>query len=608
MPGHTTRRGTLKLLAALSGTGAVGVGAAKRRGNDDEHGRGIERDGATLNRFATTVTGAEITGMFITREGDFFFNVQHPDRDNMFAQFDHGAVGAVFGLDINRLPTDFESVQLPETEPQKERVWTAYGRYQVLAEGRDLTDDGEPLGVALGPDGEELTDATNPDFNGVVPDGEDGYYVFTNWENRPGMVSRMRIERTGRRGPWKPTESMNVDFRDVEGTWVNCFGTVSPWGTPLSAEENYEHTDTDHWNDPEWDGVGSVENLAEYLGADGDYESVYPNPYRYGYIVEIAEPTAEEPVPVKRFTLGRCAHENAVVMPDERTVYTSSDGAGKGFYKFVCDEAGDLSAGTLYAAKATQTERSRDFNRVGFELEWVELAHGEEAEIESWIAAYDDITQADYTDGGTSYITQAEVDEWAAGNAADDRVAFLDSRRAAEAKGATMEFNKMEGVNIRRGAEPGDYMYMAMSSIDTTMSDQEGDIQLKQNDFGVVYRMQLEEGYDVSLMEPIVSGGEDANICGGCPYDANPESNSKACRSCPYNPTVEHDDEESGLIDGTLSMAKALAMTGMAELDTDNTIANPDNIVVMDDGRVVIGEDTGLHENNMIWVFDPGQA
>ncbi|MFC7155984.1 alkaline phosphatase PhoX [Halomarina halobia] len=606
MPGEMNRRGTLKLLATLAAAGAVGTGAAAA-GDDKEQGRGIEQDGATLNRFATTVNGAEITGMFVTEEGDFFFNVQHPDQDNMFAQFDHGSVGAVWGLDFNRLPKDFESVQLPRSEPQKERVWTAYGRYQVLAEGRDLTDDGEPLGVALSPDGEELTDATNPDFNGVVPDGEGGYYVFTNWENRPGMVSRMRIEPTGKNGPWKPTESMNVDFRDVEGTWVNCFGTVSPWGTPLTSEENYEHTSTPDWNNPEWDGVGSVENLAEYLGANGDYESVYPNPYRYGYIVEITEPGSDEPTPVKHFTLGRSAHENSVVMPDERTVYTSSDGTGKGFYKFVADEAGDLSAGTLYVARATQDD-GRDFNTVGFDLEWVELGHATNDEIESWIAEYDDVTQADYAEGETSYITDAEVEAWANSEADDDRVAFLETRKAGLARGATMEFRKMEGVNIRRDAEPGDYMYMAMSAVTETMSDGEGDIQLRGNEYGAVYRMKLGADYDVSRMEPIVTGGPDANICGGCPYDANPKSNSKACKSCPYNPATEDDEGDSGLINGTMSMAKALAMTGMTELDADNTIANPDNIVVMDDGRVVIGEDTGLHENNMIWVFDAGEA
>ena len=36
-------------------------------------------------------------------------------------------------------------------------------------------------------------------------------------------------------------------------------------------------------------------------------------------------------------------------------------------------------------------------------------------------------------------------------------------------------------------------------------------------------------------------------------------------------------------------------------------IANPDNLVVMADGRVIIGEDTGRHANNMLWVLDTGE-
>jgi len=164
------------------------------------------------------------------------------------------------------------------------------------------------------------------------------------------------------------------------------------------------------------------------------------------------------------------------------------------------------------------------------------------------------------------------------------------------------------GINIRRGAEAGeDYMYVAMSNTNRTMGDDEGDIQLNGDEWGAVYRMPLESDYDISEMEPIVTGGPEANICGGCP-GANPNANDKACQSCAFNPTKDDEDQrsfkghdESGKIDGH----------EWANLtDVENTIAEPDNIVVMDDGRVVIGEDTGNrgHENNMIWVFDPGSA
>ena len=151
-------------------------------------------------------------------------------------------------------------------------------------------------------------------------------------------------------------------------------------------------------------------------------------------------------------------------------------------------------------------------------------------------------------------------------------MAFLESRKAAVALGATGEFRKMEGVNINwtlasdwwnAGAADGPqaYMYMAMSSFDATMSDDEGDIQLDGTNgkCGVVYRMKLEQNadsdVDVSTMMPAIVGG---------PYYGD-----RSVNECNVN-----------------------------------NISNPDNLVILEDGRVLIGEDTGNHENNVIWVFD----
>ena len=609
-----TRRALLGTLAATAAATQLPAAAAQ----EQPEGRGIEQEGATLTRFATTLLGAEATGLFITEDGDFFFNVQHPDVDDD-GDYEPGVIGAVTGVDMTQLPKELPSVQLQDTEEFGTEVRTALGDYQHLAYGGDSTGDGETLGSVYTPDGEFLVGQTHPDFNGFVPSSESDNegYLFTNWEHWPGTMSRLRIKKFGFSGRWIVYDKENLDFSAVEGTWQNCFGTVSPWGTPLTSEENYLITDTDRWNDPDWDDEerANIDRLARHLGHERDDDGVFadefPNPYRYGYIVELEDPEADV-TPVKQFTLGRSTHENAVVLPDHRTAYTTSDGSARGFYKFVADEPCDLSAGTLYAAKASQEgPEGGDPAEVSFGLEWIELAHGETSEIESWIADYDEITQGDYEDGETSYISDEEVEEWAAGNAADDRVAFLRTRAAAEAKGATIEFRKMEGINARRNAEPGDYLYVGMSNTDSTMSDDEGDIRIDGDGWGAVYRMPLEADYDISRMEPIITGGPDANICGGCPYDANPNSNDLACQSCAFNPTVQDDDnDDQGRLRGTMNLAKSMAMSGQTSLDPENTIAEPDNIVVMDDGRVVIGEDTGNegHDPNMIWIFDPGNA
>lgn len=185
------------------------------------------------------------------------------------------------------------------------------------------------------------------------------------------------------------------------------------------------------------------------------------------------------------------------------------------------------------------------------------------------------------------------------GDAADDRITFLETGKAAHAIGATDEFRKMEGVNVKRNAEPGDYLYAAMSEINDSMSDDSGEIQLGQNDAGVVYRMELERDFDGSRMEPALVGGTESSVCGGCPMDARPDSASEVCKDCAYNPTKA---EEEGFV-GTGMQTIKTALSGGT--DIENFVTNPDNIVIMEDDRVIVGEDSDLHENNMIWVFDP---
>jgi len=59
-----------------------------------------------------------------------------------------------------------------------------------------------------------------------------------------------------------------------------------------------------------------------------------------------------------------------------------------------------------------------------------------------------------------------------------------------------------------------------------------------------------------------------------------------------------------------MNFATSVALSGQTSLDPENTIAEPDTIVVMDEGHVVIGEDPGNegHERNLIRIFDPGNA
>ncbi|WP_150522543.1 alkaline phosphatase PhoX [Roseibium sediminis] len=491
----------------------------------------------SLTRVATVPLGAEITGLYL-QGGDLFFNIQHP-ADDLPTAFAKATIGVVSNA-------NFDGGESPvPAGDDKHIVKTSLGEYQILVQEGDF----ESVGVIAGKGGVIRT-SNDPDFNGFIPTGENEGYLFTNWEDTPGGMSRVKLTRADD-GKWSTDsrKSSMVDFSGVGGTWINCFGTVSPWVTPLTSEELY-FDNTSDWNNPEYKEISDVLDLAKYKGS-------YPNPYDYGFIVEIKDP-AGRAAPVKHKAMGRYSHENTVVMPDQKTAYLSDDGTGVVFFKFVADRAGDLSSGTLYAAKASQMgEPGADPATTGFQISWIELAHGSNDEIASWVSDYDGISQDNFKAGETSYISDEEIAAWARGEAADNRVAFLETRKAAAAKGATAEFRKMEGVNINlKGAANGTapFMYMAMSEVAKTMADDKGDIQLTENKCGVVYRMKLDSNYNVHAMVPAIAGG---------PYDKNDAANSCAT---------------SG-------------------------ISNPDNILVLENGDVIIGEDTGNHENNALWIL-----
>jgi secreted PhoX family phosphatase len=562
-------------------------------GADGQSGRSVP----LLTRLATVPRGAEVTGAFLSDAGDLFFNVQHPsdansEEDSSGKVYNRGTVGVLSGVNFNRLPSKIADSPIPETEFERQTVMTALGEYQVIGQTNDVFAELGAKGLAKGlgihygiMSGDKIIENNAPDFNGFVSTGANEGYLFTNWESYPGGMSRMKIIKDNV-GSWSVTEAMMLDFDSVQGTAANCFGSVSPWGTPLTSEEWIVRSDVNSTTDASWNDPAntSTDNMEALTAPD------FPNPYRYGYIAEVTAPTSDAPIVVKHFTVGRYEHENSTVMPDRKTMYSSQDDTGGVLFKFIADAAEDLTSGTLYGAKLKQDVGSTEPATTGFDVTWVELAKSDNATIGAWIAEYDGIGTDDYVEGKTSYMTIADVKAWADGDATyplvenggsfvtagqpmDDRSAFLESRQAAKMKGATAEWRKLEGISINHdraleavgGVESiadenvtEAFMYIGISDIDNTMIDDEGDIQLsaRVKDCGGVYRAKLEENYDLARIEPVVMGGT-------------------------YRSTL----------------------TGAERCDV-NQLSQPDNVIVMRDGRIIIGED-GFQENNTLWMFDP---
>ncbi|MDW3192368.1 MAG: DUF839 domain-containing protein [Cytophagales bacterium] len=123
------------------------------------------------------------------------------------------------------------------------------------------------------------------------------------------------------------------------GTLANCSGGVTPWGTILTCEENYD-TFYGDYNDL----------LGTYEASPLQWELFFPRnkTEHYGWVVEY-DPSSK--TAKKHIGLGRFAHECATVkeLPDGRVViYSGDDMNGGCLYKYVSDEAGKIYPGKLY--------------------------------------------------------------------------------------------------------------------------------------------------------------------------------------------------------------------------------------------------------------------
>lgn len=115
--------------------------------------------------------------------------------------------------------------------------------------------------------------------------------------------------------------------RSARGSLANCSGGITPWGTALSCEENYQDYKTSY-------GWG----LANGLAADPTNEEYDHVAYsKYGWVVE-TDPYEPTYTPRKHTALGRFRHENTAFRAVEGkpfVLYMGDDLVNAGVYKFV---------------------------------------------------------------------------------------------------------------------------------------------------------------------------------------------------------------------------------------------------------------------------------
>jgi secreted PhoX family phosphatase len=253
--------------------------------------------------------------------------------------------------------------------------------------------------------------------------------------------SLVEIERVGRTGQWKLSEGERSFNRrihtatpftisgpaaghdllkteaDPSGTEVlgmlnNCAGGMTPWGTFLSGEENFNQyfgnapgtAETNRYgldtraSSRRWDLVEERFDLSKH-----------PNEAnRFGWVVEI-DPLDPESTPVKRTMLGRFKHEgaNTILAADNRVVvYLGDDERFDYMYKFVSDgryvegsrrqNMTLLDSGTLYVATLSGNSPAEEIDGSGalpadgeFDGtgEWIPLCNATESFVDGFSVA-----------------------------------------------------------------------------------------------------------------------------------------------------------------------------------------------------------------------------
>ncbi|MGQ0839550.1 PhoX family protein [Actinokineospora sp.] len=209
--------------------------------------------------------------------------------------------------------------------------------------------------------------------------------------------------------------------RTAFGTMNNCAGGVTPWGTILSGEENFNQyfANAGAVTDPVAKarlaryGLAGAATTRKWERFDDRFDVLKePNEAnRFGWIVEI-DPHEPDANPVKHTALGRFKHEgaNIHVARDGRVVaYMGDDERFDYVYKFVSKERmrpGQsswarrhnkklLTEGTLYVAQFTGDSPAAEFDGTGklpsdgeFDGvgKWIPLAAGDRSFVEGFTA------------------------------------------------------------------------------------------------------------------------------------------------------------------------------------------------------------------------------
>lgn len=466
---------------------------------------------------------------------------------------------------------------------------------QLAKNGQIMKDDG----------GQPMVTNQN-DFSSLLDVGGNKFLVHS-FEANPSPIFVTKLTQAADTGMLTAASTKSADLSSIDGLYRSCAGSITPWGTHISAEEAqvnariYDELDAN----ATWATVtklsryGEVKQMARYLGWDAtdansdgfpdatvaSFLSTY-TAYFHGFAVEMKLAADGTPTVKKHYAMGRLGMELAYVMPDQKTVFMTDDVTNGALMMFVADTAGDLSAGNLYAMRVYQTSPAKGAVFTG-DIEWVSLGHATDTEISALIHPAGGAARIKFGDMfETSAVTNSACSEGftlvrANGDNQDleclkvktgmDLAASrLESRRYAVIKGATAELTKEEGLTFDPDTNR---LYIGISDITSSMGTQTGGdnhIDVTGNSCGAVFALDVGPTSDAQGNKitdyaalnwyPLVTGRPTT-------YPAGSEYAGNSC-----------------------------SVTGLA---------NPDNVTYLPGYQVlVIGEDSsGGHQNDAMWAY-----
>ncbi|MDD5029872.1 MAG: DUF839 domain-containing protein [Rhodoferax sp.] len=419
------------------------------------------------------------------------------------------------------------------------------------------------------PDGNALIALANPTVPGVTGGT---LFLVTQYEYKtrdnagvsmygklPSQITVTSLDQNKITGALTAVKHFSVDTKPVDGLWITCASSLSPWNTFLSSEE-YEP-----------DAVNIATNtMFQAFSLNLFGSSTTANPYHYAHVPEVTVHPDGTASIVKHYCLGRIARELVEVCPDNKTVLMGDDGTDTGLFMFIADKEKDLSAGTLYAAKWTQTLATAGGAAT---LKWVKLGHASSDYVKGLadsLTASDIVTvvTVDPLDATFTKIAFNGSNEWVKFVVGKEvAAAFLETHRYAAYLGATLEFSKMEGVALNRKDK---LAYVAMSRIEKKMKDTLGDIQVGQILAGATYELKL------SAAQTDTAGA----VIGS---DWVPTVMTAI-------PALVGEDQTADAFGNTANVDK---------------ISNADNLKFSEKMRTLFtGEDSGQHVNNFVWAYN----